>query len=95
MTTAIKMQSIVARNDALITGDIDGELVMMSMVAGQYYSLDPIGTRIWNLLESEARVSDLCSALSNEFAVTEAQCEEDVLSFLDELLQHDIVNIKP
>jgi len=94
MSESVNLNSVVARNSTLIASEVDGELVMMSMMAGQYYGLDTIGTRIWQLLESECSVQELCGRLTGEFAVSADECAKDVLAFLHELQRHDIVIVR-
>ena len=39
------------RNSRTISGRLHDELVMMDMEKGKYFSLNPVATRIWDLLE--------------------------------------------
>ena len=65
LTTA----SLIARSSELVSSDIDGEVVMMSIENGKYYGLDKVGSRIWELLEDQFLVSDLIDKLLGEFSV--------------------------
>ena len=38
---------------------IDGEAVILDMKTGVYYSLDTVGTEIWNLLDNGATETEL------------------------------------
>lgn len=38
------------RNADILAASLDGELVMMSIQAGNYYSIGGVGTRVWELL---------------------------------------------
>ena len=50
MKTELNLDSIIKRNPEMVSSDMDGETVMMSMENGEYYGLDPIGSRIWELI---------------------------------------------
>jgi len=82
---------VIKRSDELVHSDMDGETVMMSIEQSQYYGLDSVGTRIWDLIEDQMRVSDICAALMNEYDVTEQQCQQDVISFLQDMLENNTV----
>jgi len=49
--------------DDLVSCDLEGETALMSVDQGKYYGLDPIGSRIWALLEQARPVVDLCALL--------------------------------
>lgn len=55
----IALSSIVATSNDLVSSDLDGEVVMMSIDNGEYYGLDAVGSRVWALLERPQAVSDL------------------------------------
>lgn len=67
------------------------EIVMLSVAAGRYYSLNAAASRIWELLESPKTVGQLSQQLCLEFEVEAAVCEAEVRTFLDDLLRYGIV----
>ena len=73
------------RNPETVSGRIDDELVMMDIRRGQYFSLNPVATRIWDLLAEPVTLDGLCGALQEEYDVDPGQCRTDVLACLDEL----------
>jgi hypothetical protein len=89
----LSASSKIGRNPELLHAAAGDEMVMLSVEAGNYYGLDPIGRRIWDLLDEPARVSDICARLTAEFQVEPEDCEADVLSFLRELAERRIVNV--
>ena len=81
----IELDSIVVQGKEQICAEVDGEVVMMSIAQGNYYGLDSIGGRVWDLIAEPRKVSDMCGLLIGEFAVDRATCEADVLRFLNDL----------
>lgn len=75
---------VVASRD-LLTTHVDGEVMAMSVERGACYGLDPIGSRIWELVETPTTVGDLVTRLTTEYAVTPAQCAADVRALLAQL----------
>ena len=90
---AINLKSMIQRNDDLVSCDLDGETMLMSVETGKYYGMDPMGSRIWALLEQARPVSAICSLLLEEFEVEPSQCEHDVLAFLNELAQDNLIKV--
>jgi len=87
----ISINSVVRRKPDLISSDLDGETVMMSIEQGHYYALDAIGGRIWKILETPCRVESIVTTLLNEFDCDEETCRRDTIDFLNELQVNRIV----
>ena len=92
--TKFSAATVIARSSELVSSDIDGEVVMMSIENGKYYGLDKTGSRIWELLENQFSVSGLIDQLLLEFAVDRETCERDVVAFLEQLDEDNMLEIK-
>jgi hypothetical protein len=90
---SISADDVVCQIEDIVASDIDDEKVMMSIEKGHYYGLDPIGSRVWELIETPVRVSELVDALAVKYDVDRPTCEQDVLAFLDELHQAGILRV--
>ncbi len=89
----IDLKMTIQRNSEMVSTKMDGETVMMSIDNGEYYGLDSIGSRIWEILEKPIRVNALIEELLNEFEVDKEQCEADTLGFLNQLLEKKLLRI--
>ena len=72
---------VVASKD-LLTTLVDGEVMAMIVERGACYGLDPIGSRIWDLLAEPISVAELVDRLTSEYAVSRDQCRADVGALL-------------
>ena len=81
----IHQNTVVARAQGFTTAPVNNELMMLNVEQGAYYSLDPIATEIWGMLEQPTHVSELVARLQMRYAVSAEQCLADVLTFLGEL----------
>lgn len=84
-------KSIYSKNSKTISGRLSDELVMMDIDKGKYFSLNPVATRIWDLLESPMTINELCGMLMGEYEVTEEQCMTDVGEVLNEMVRLGVV----
>ena len=73
---------------------IDNEVVMLSLNQGEYYGLDSVGTRIWELLEEERSFSELVALLMEEFEVEEQHCQADTREYLETLYEKELLIVK-
>ncbi len=44
--------TIIQRKSDLLFNEIDGEVVMLSVENSEYYGMDKVGSRIWELLKN-------------------------------------------
>jgi hypothetical protein len=89
----IELDTVVTHSEDLVSCELDGEVVLMSIANGSYFRIDEIGSRIWALLEEPRRVRDLCDQLMREFDVAREQCESDVLNFLNEMRADQLIEV--
>ena len=85
---------MVERNPEIIFTDLDDTVVMMDAEKGTYFELDPVGARIWSVLENAASVTRLCDALLAEYDVTPDVCRRDVLAFLERAGALEIIKVR-
>jgi len=90
---SITLDSTVNHIEDIVASDIDNEKVMMSIEKGQYFGLEPVGSRIWEMIETPVKVSALIDALLVHYDVDRQTCEQDVLIFLQELHAAGIVQV--
>lgn len=79
------------RNNKTVSGRLSDELVMMDLDKGKYFSLNPVATRIWDLLESPLALDELCGLLLDEYEVNYAQCQVEVKEHLDEMTRLGLI----
>ena len=90
----ISKESMIKQTDDIVASEIDGETVMMSIENGQYYGLDLIGSHIWELIKTPIKVSDLINTLLEKYDVDGDTCQRDVLAFLNDLNQDNILVVE-
>ncbi len=69
----------------MVSGNMDGEVVMLSIQRGEYFGLDKIGSRIWELIENPHSIEEIKAILLEEYEVEEDTCKKDLIEFLEDL----------
>jgi hypothetical protein len=87
-------RSIIAPTPSAVSCELAGEAVILDMNSGRYYALDPIGTRIWQLLETPCTAESLCARLLEDYDVDPARCYHDVSTLLNHLAGHGLVTFE-
>jgi hypothetical protein len=81
----MSLQKNYIRNNSTISGRLHDELVMMDVEKGKYFSLNPVATRIWDILEKSLSAEELCLQLTEEYEVDAEQCRKEVVELLEEM----------
>ena len=90
---ALTLDSVVIRRDGLMSTQLDQDVVILNPARDNYFGMDEVGRRIWELLAVPRRISDLCRVIAQEFRGDIGQITADVLSFLRELIAEDLVHV--
>jgi Coenzyme PQQ synthesis protein D (PqqD) len=85
--------SIVVASKEQVSCALGDEAAILNMKNSVYYGLDPLGTRIWNLLREPRRVREVCDAILDEYDVERERCERDVLDLLEKMRSEGLVEI--
>ena len=87
----IDEHTAVVRRAEPLTADVHGETVMFHPEAGSYFALGDVGTRVWDLLAEPRSVIQICDALRAEFDVDPETCRAQVLEFVTEMHEKQLV----
>ncbi|XPV67690.1 MAG: PqqD family peptide modification chaperone [Halarcobacter sp.] len=83
----------IKRNEELLSSEMDDELVMMNLESNNYFGLNKVGKDIWEFLEEEQTLNNLCEKLTNKYDVSLEQCKEDITPFIDKLKELNIIEV--
>ena len=81
----------IAVNESVVSAELDGEMVLLNIETGVYFGLDPLGTRIWQLLAEGGDEDTIVQAIHAEYDVELAILRADHARFLDMLTEKGLV----
>jgi hypothetical protein len=90
---AVDRAARVGRKSGVMSAPVDDDLVILNPDRDDYVALDQIGRRIWELLEEQQTVGELCERLAAEFTGEREQIAADVMAFLDRLRDEGLVDV--
>jgi coenzyme PQQ synthesis protein D (PqqD) len=61
------------------------ETVLLSVGSGKYYTLNEVGTRVWDLLAEDVPVSEVVRRIAEEYDAPAGVIERDVAALIDSL----------
>jgi hypothetical protein len=77
--------------DEVIARQVGEETVILDLVKGAYFGLDPVGARMWQLLAEGRTLAEVCDVIENEYEVARAEIERDVVDLADKLAREGLV----
>ncbi len=75
----------------VIFENVDGELILVHMEKGTYYTTDQVGAELWSLIETGCSDSEMCEALQSRYDAGPEEIAHAVSAFLSRLQEEDLV----
>ena len=77
-----------------MASELSGEVVILNLESGKYYSLDGVGATVWKLIQEPQTVGAIKETLLNTYDVTSERCEADLQALLTSLQTAGVVEVK-
>ena len=94
MSTPISDRSVVVAIKDQVSCDLAGEAAILNIKNGVYYGLDPVGARIWNLMQQPRAVFEIQNAITGEYDVEPERCARDLFGLLNRLLEEGLIEVR-
>jgi hypothetical protein len=88
-----KESTVTAVKDQVST-NLGGEVAVLHLVSGVYYSLNEVGARIWELIQESQPVGQILATLLEEYDVAADVCERHLLAILEELRKEKLIRVE-
>lgn len=86
---------IVAKSPKTAWQIIEGEAVLLSMDTKVLRGLNPVGSRIWELIDGQRSLEEITGMIIQEFEVATGVAAQDVQAFIQTLLDRGLVTRLP
>jgi hypothetical protein len=88
-----KLDIRLVRSNQVLAQKAGETLVLLNLDSGQYYNLNEVGTRVWELCDGVRTASEIACTISVEYEARANHIRLDVLAVLDDLVRGDLVNV--
>ncbi len=68
---------------------------LLNTQTNRYFSLEDVGTRLWELLKDSQSLRDGYQVILGEYEIDPAQLEQDLLELVNHMLENGLVEIHP
>jgi hypothetical protein len=90
----IALRTTVAVSPNQVSTSLGHEAVILGADAGEYFGLNEVGARIWELVQQPVQVAQICAQICAEYEVPPDQCERDVIELLAELREKGLLDVR-
>lgn len=89
----LSLNARISKRQDQLTSEIDGKVILLGIDSGKYFSFDDISTDIWNRLDGQPLLADLCSDLANDYGAAPDVIQEDVFKLITMLAANQLIEI--
>ncbi len=94
MDSTLPLTTTVTATRHHVSCDLSEEVVILQLQDGIYYGLNPVGARVWALVQEPRTVEDIKASLLNEYEVEPSQCDRDLATLLSELSIRQLIEVR-
>ena len=81
----IELSDVLKRREGVLTQQAVDKTVLLNVTDGQYYALDEISSRVWELCDGQRNVGQVIDTICQEYDAPAATISADVHELLEEL----------
>ena len=89
----VTLDTILTRSSEVLFQEVGGEAVLLDLASEQYFGLNPVGTRIWDLLDGQSPLGAIQDVLCAEYDVDPTLIGKDLLALADALTRAGLVRV--
>ena len=80
-----------ALSDDVVAREVGGETMLLDLASGTYFGLDPIGGRLWQVLEQGGTLAGACDQIAGDYDVPRDVLEADILALVSQLVERRLI----
>lgn len=89
----IALDALIDIEENVLFRELNGEAVILNVETGNYFGLDPVGTRAWTLIREHKALSKVIGLMETEYEVSRDILRNDLVALAKELSAHGLVRI--
>ncbi len=85
MSQTLNLHQTIALSPDVISQEVSGETVLLDLESENYFGLDEVGTRIWQLIKETNDLNTIYNTLLSEYEVSGERLQQDLTTLLTEI----------
>ena len=91
----LNLDQRITLSTEVLSQEVSGETVLLDLGSENYFGLDEVGTRIWQLLKEQEHLRIVYNTLLSEYEVDEARLAQDLENLLTEISDLGLISLEP
>ena len=87
-------RTILHRSSDVPGTTIENETVLLDLSTGRYYTLNRLGSIIWEYCTANRAISDIHAIVCQRFDVTPERALEDLVALINDLVQEGLLKVE-
>lgn len=92
---SLTLDSVVCARSSQVSSPVGEDLVILDLDTSMYYSLDPVGRRIFELLQAPRRLDAVVAEVVAEFEVDAETAAADLLELVEAMAAQRLIEPRP
>ena len=90
----ITLDANISVPEAVYTQEVDDETILLDVESGKYFGLDPVGTRMWQLLRQHGALRTVYDTMLAEYEVDPERLETDLIVLTEKMIEKGLAELK-
>ena len=90
----MNLNQTITLSPEVISQEVSGETVLLDLESENYFGLDEVGTRIWQLIKESGDLQAIYNTLLDEYEVEEQRLQTDLEALLGEIAGLGLITLK-
>ena len=78
-------------NSNIIARDLQGEMVLLNKENGDYFTLNSMGSEVYNLISDGMETGDIIDLLFERYEIEHDKLRTDILAIIDDMKEKNIL----
>ncbi|ADQ66755.1 coenzyme pqq synthesis protein d (pqqd) [Halogeometricum borinquense DSM 11551] len=91
--TAIAPEKTVVASADVVAADVGGERLLLNLDTGLYHGMNPVGTRIFELIDEPQTVEAVAAAIEEEYDIESEVAAADVREYVETLVDAGLAEV--
>jgi hypothetical protein len=91
----LTLDTALVVSEDVVTQELEGEMVLLSLDRAEYFGLNATGTVVWNGLVSGRGLREIASVIVEQFTVDAERATADVLTLAQQLIDAGLASPRP
>ena len=93
MSRGLSQLSVVAASEEVVSCDLAGGAALLDLRSSTYFTLNDVGSRVWELIREPKAVSAVRDGLLARYSVEPTQCYDDLVALLEQMADAGLITV--